>query len=555
LHKDSRIIVSALPDERDKGYFYQCDTTLAKAKVPRVTVTSFDGNAIDESRSIITSLLRSKSRSLTDSQMNYVMNQVSVEPTALYIRLAVKVIESWNSFSDTQDLVLQGGVRDLINQLFSSLERDYGKELVQAVLGLITFSVGGLSVSHIQDLLSLNEDVIKSTFQYSTPNKLQIPTHVILRLFQALQGLIVERDDGKIYWYHRQLIETAVDRYKPDEQKCHLLMAKYFGNLVDSLLRNERLISEQPLVFGKYPPWFKKANVNKTCIEGVAHMLKCNKDTTVLVEAYKKVCNLDYICASIKIGEGYNLILHLRELERLLKQYPDKNELIRVFGIYDIEFNDAMIRISHYLRWLSRDMSTMVKNPSQLLIDTATSTQPLASKARIDMISLLDEMHKSHGISFQSTHPNGTTSSELWYRGRGIGGPHSFDSTLMVLVGHSDKVTSVSLSSDCSKIVSGSDDRTIRIWDVTTGTEIHKLDGHSGGVTSVSFSSDCSKIVSSRSWDNSIRIWDVTTGTEIHKLDGHSDRVTSVSFSPDCSKIVSGSDDKSIRIWDVVVIN
>jgi hypothetical protein len=59
LHKDSRIIVSALPDERDKGYFYQCDTTLAKAKVSRLTVASFDVNGSDESKLLITSLLSS----------------------------------------------------------------------------------------------------------------------------------------------------------------------------------------------------------------------------------------------------------------------------------------------------------------------------------------------------------------------------------------------------------------------------------------------------------------------------------------------------------------
>jgi hypothetical protein len=57
---------------------------------------------------LYTSLLSSKSRSLSDLQMNYVMNQVSIEPTALYIRLAVKVIENWNSFADIQDLKLEG---------------------------------------------------------------------------------------------------------------------------------------------------------------------------------------------------------------------------------------------------------------------------------------------------------------------------------------------------------------------------------------------------------------------------------------------------------------
>ena len=557
LHKDSRIIVSALPDERDKGYFYQCDTTLAKAKVPRVTVTSLDSNAQDESKSIITSLLQSKSRSLAASQMSYVLNQVSVEPTALYVRLAVKVVENWNSFTDIQDLKLESSVRGLINQLFDSLERDYGKELVQAVLGMITFSVGGVNIPCLQDLLSLSEDVINSTFQYSRPKKLQIPIHVIVRFLQALKGLIVERDDGKIYWYHRQLIETAVDRYKSDEHKYHLLMAMYFGNLVDESLRKDRLISEQPLVFGKRSPWLKKANINRTaCIEGVSHMLKCNQ-LTMLVEAYKKLCDLDYICANVKIGEGFNLILHLRELERLLKLYSDTDELIHLFESQGIAFDNVMMRLYHYLRWLSRDMSVIVENPSQLLVSTVT-LQPCISIARTDMESLLDETYRTHGISFQDISANDSSSTEVWYRGRYLGGQHSFDSCLMVLMGHANEVNSVSFSPDGSKIVSGDGHKgkiykhsSIRVWNASTGTNIQQLGEQMGEVSSVSFSSDGSKIVSgsvnrfARGVDP-VRVWDAMTGVELHRLDGHSSSVRSVSFSSDGSKIVSGSKDKSI---------
>ena len=67
---------------------------------------------------------------------------------------------------------------------------------------------------------------------------------------------------------------------------------------------------------------------------------------------------------------------------------------------------------------------------------------------------------------------------------------------------------------------------------------------------SVSFSPDGTKIVSG-SLDRSIRVWDATSGTQIHQLHGH-DSVYSVSFSPDGTKIVSGSGDKSIRVWDAV---
>ncbi|ETO34731.1 hypothetical protein RFI_02359 [Reticulomyxa filosa] len=121
---------------------------------------------------------------------------------------------------------------------------------------------------------------------------------------------------------------------------------------------------------------------------------------------------------------------------------------------------------------------------------------------------------------------------------------------LYILKGHSNTIFAVQFSHDGSKIVSCSYDKTVRIWDVLSGQQIKLLKGHSREVNSVNFSLDDSKIVSC-SWDSTIRIWDVSSGKQIQLLSGHSSGVTDVKFSPDDSKIVSCSDDKSIRIWDV----
>jgi WD40 repeat protein len=122
---------------------------------------------------------------------------------------------------------------------------------------------------------------------------------------------------------------------------------------------------------------------------------------------------------------------------------------------------------------------------------------------------------------------------------------------LLELRGHTNGITSVGFSSDGTHIVSGSWDKTIRIWDARTGEEVMKpLKGHTDFVTSVGFSPDGTHIVSG-SWDKTIRIWDARTGEEVMKpLKGHTSTVTSVGFSPDGTHIVSGSRDKTIRIWD-----
>jgi WD40 repeat protein len=134
--------------------------------------------------------------------------------------------------------------------------------------------------------------------------------------------------------------------------------------------------------------------------------------------------------------------------------------------------------------------------------------------------------------------------------------------TLHTLEEHSNSVWSVAWNHDSSKIVSGSWDETIKIWGGTrsafslfgggmTWKLLKTLEGHSHWVYSVSWNHDGTKIVSG-SRDNTINIWDSSTGTVLKSLTGHSDFVLSVSWSHDDSKIVSGSKDKTVIIWNAI---
>jgi WD40 repeat protein len=76
------------------------------------------------------------------------------------------------------------------------------------------------------------------------------------------------------------------------------------------------------------------------------------------------------------------------------------------------------------------------------------------------------------------------------------------------------------------------------------------FEGHNGPVCSVAFSQDGKRIVSG-SWDQTIRVWDAETGDiVVGPLEGHTDGVNSVASSQDGKRIVSGSRDHTIRVWD-----
>ena len=134
-----------------------------------------------------------------------------------------------------------------------------------------------------------------------------------------------------------------------------------------------------------------------------------------------------------------------------------------------------------------------------------------------------------------------------WYRLN-----HIMDQSVMTIRGHSDEVHGMAVSPDGKRIVSGSADKTVKVWDSATGEEVATLRGHSDGVISVAFSPDGKRIISG-SWDNTIKVWDAATGAELMTLRGHDfygGSIDSIAFSPDGERIVSGSGDKTIKVWD-----
>ncbi|WP_293067084.1 MULTISPECIES: caspase family protein [unclassified Moorena] len=86
-----------------------------------------------------------------------------------------------------------------------------------------------------------------------------------------------------------------------------------------------------------------------------------------------------------------------------------------------------------------------------------------------------------------------------------------------LLQGHTSFVTDIAFSPDGKKILSGSDDNTVRLWDTETGQLLYKLEGHTSFVTAIAFSSDGKKILSG-SFDNTLRLWDTESGQLLHTL-------------------------------------
>jgi len=121
---------------------------------------------------------------------------------------------------------------------------------------------------------------------------------------------------------------------------------------------------------------------------------------------------------------------------------------------------------------------------------------------------------------------------------------------ILTLKSHLNPINTLVLSPDGQTLVSGSADKTIKIWNLSTGQEVRTLQGHSNPVNSLIISSDWQTLVSG-SADKTIKVWNLSTGQEIRTITGNFSYVNTLAISPDGQTLASGSADKIIKIWNL----
>ena len=98
-------------------------------------------------------------------------------------------------------------------------------------------------------------------------------------------------------------------------------------------------------------------------------------------------------------------------------------------------------------------------------------------------------------------------------------------------------------------VLTGSEDKTARLWDAQSGKELRAFTGHDSAVSSVAFSPDGKQVLTG-SLDKTARLWDAQSGKELRTFTGHTGSVESVAFAPDGKRVLTRSTDNTTRIWD-----
>jgi len=120
---------------------------------------------------------------------------------------------------------------------------------------------------------------------------------------------------------------------------------------------------------------------------------------------------------------------------------------------------------------------------------------------------------------------------------------------ILTFTGHTSGVISVAFSPDGIMVLTGSYDKTARLWNAATGEHIRTFSGDTWGVWSAVFSPDGTKVLTGSS-DDTAKLWNASTGSVIRTLTGHTATVYSVAYSPDGTTVLTGSQDKTARLWN-----
>eukprot|EP00232_Nephroselmis_pyriformis_P007623 CAMPEP_0182882100 /NCGR_PEP_ID=MMETSP0034_2-20130328/17575_1 /TAXON_ID=156128 /ORGANISM="Nephroselmis pyriformis, Strain CCMP717" /LENGTH=333 /DNA_ID=CAMNT_0025015165 /DNA_START=280 /DNA_END=1277 /DNA_ORIENTATION=+ len=124
-------------------------------------------------------------------------------------------------------------------------------------------------------------------------------------------------------------------------------------------------------------------------------------------------------------------------------------------------------------------------------------------------------------------------------------------SILRQLKGHQRPVHAVSYTNNTQKVLSGSDDTTVRLWDVPSGEQALRLTGHTDYVRCIAPSRASADVFATGSYDHTVRLWDLRMGKEVMKMDHGSHQVEDVRVFPSGGMLVSAAGN-SLFVWDVL---
>lgn len=396
-------------------------------------------------------------------------------------------------------------VQSLFDQILKRLQARYGEEIVHRYLGLIAAGRVGLTENELQELLNVGSELVS--------------------LNKALSNFIITRR-GFLDFFHPEFERNIMIRMgKSGMRNYHGALAAYFAQKGYGYAR---ALEELPYQLQES--------------ENYAQLLRVLTD----MEFLEAKCNAGMITG---LNQDFDYALY-----SLVVPVPQD---IKVTAASGTEIGRETIRLLS--RALAINIQFLRSHPASLFqmlwnygywYDCPQAAKHYQTTAQTAQLPWLRKQEKFYALVESWRRVKEGKKGFVWLKSLHPL-PVLLDFPLInIFRGHDKSIYSLNFSSNGGKVVSGSWDGTVRIWDSKTGELLYTLKGHEDAVRSVEFSADGTRIASA-SWDGTIRIWDAEAGVMLRTLSAQGKKVNSVAFSKDGHKVLGGFWDRTLRIWEV----
>ncbi len=496
-------------------------------RIPAEGQIALRGMIASEGEEVLDRWLAKAGRTLQPAQRHSVIKCFAIEGLPLYLKLAFEEAQRWPSWRAVEDWPFPATISELIRELFSRLAEpaNHGARLVERSLALLAASRHGLTEDELLDLLSHDAEVMgefQARARHALPEP-RLPVVLWARLFADLQAYLSWRDaDGTVVlqFFHRQFARVVAESFlkKRDARQRHRSLADYFASLpaetttAHRTTGNLRRLAELP-----YHLALGGAQAEIFALLTDFHFLeaKCAVSLADLIE--------DFDCAAEHWEDAsrWNPTAWFAKDSR-----PEQLRLLR----RAVQVEAGVLCVYPSLVW-----------------------QQLYNRLRWDWGVLEDFLEREN----QTRRSAGAAPwALLRTRARNSAPPP--------VTGHRQPITVCHISPRGTCAVTGSVDRTLRVWDVASGKERLVLTGHGSRITTCAISSDGSFIVSGSGdhytdqppgKDQSLRKWDAQSGQELGVFVGNLSGVRCCALSRDGRWLVSGGDHGGeVLLWETATL-
>ncbi|MCX5800577.1 MAG: DUF4062 domain-containing protein [Candidatus Eisenbacteria bacterium] len=508
LPPNVRLIVSCLVGK--------CLSVLQEA-LPAANLVELGSMEPQEGERLLDLWLQDARRTLQPRQGTEILAKFRKCALPLYMRLAFEEVRLWKSHTEQKELGLDiGGV---IGNLFQRLSSDanHGRVVVSRSLGYLAAAKNGLAEDELLDILSQDEEVVADFLRRSprSPRVKQLPVAVWSRLYFELKPYLTERRADRtslLGFYHMQVRQVVTERYlqREREQIVRDGLIQYFGcqphQLVDSAggkAPNARKLSELPFALRRSCRWI---------------------ELSVLLTDY------DFVEAEVQAGMVIDLVGHYGEILAAGTSRLEGQEEVQL-----------------------RAWANFVRSSAHLLLrgDDPFFQLALNHADRGPVVAAAEERARYH--------------PGPWLRLLNRPVQAQYPACFRTLEGHTDGVSALALTPDGRRIVSGSADRTLRLWDLESGQCVRTLGKDIETIESLEVSPDGRRVVSSCRY-RTVRVWDLEGGRCLRTYRGGWGVTEKVTVTPDAHLAISYRVDRrltrcggplkldgTLRVWDLDV--